>query len=125
MAKRLQPCYHDFIMSTNITATEPRLSASASHQAALKAAWEKSGVLAQNSSSVGSSPADTVNDTVSLSEGGQKIVNLNRGNDLAANMRKAPLDDSFQDSLRKATQDIMRISRLFGETIKAAFASWR
>lgn len=63
----------------------------------------------------------TVNDTVTLSGSGQKIVNLARGQELASEIRTAPVDKDFAASLFKAQQDIFRIGRLFTETIKAAF----
>ncbi|HEY9080877.1 hypothetical protein [Magnetovibrio sp.] len=71
--------------------------------------------------------ADTgrsVHDTVTLSAGGQKIVNLNRGQDLAQELKNAPVDQSFAETLRQATQDVFRITRLFTETVKSAF-TWR
>lgn len=64
-------------------------------------------------------------DTVALSEGGQKIVNLARGNELAAEIRTAPADGTFAQRLRSAVNDVTRIGRLFGETLKSAFHAWR
>lgn len=66
-----------------------------------------------------------VRDTVELSEGGQKIVNLARGQELARQVRAAPVDKEFMANLVKAQEDIMRITRLFGETFKAAFQERR
>ena len=66
-----------------------------------------------------------VHDTVELSEGGQKIINLARGREVAAEIRAAPLDKDFAANLLKAQEDILRISRLFGETIKNAFLARR
>jgi hypothetical protein len=63
----------------------------------------------------------TVQDTVSLSEGGQKIVNLNRGQDLSASLKDAPTDTTFTDQLRKATEDVFRIMKLFSQTVRSAF----
>ena len=60
-------------------------------------------------------------DTVTLSEDGQKIVNLDRGNDLADDIRSRPVDGNFARKLFEAMQDIFRITRLFSENIKAAF----
>ncbi len=65
--------------------------------------------------------ARTIHDTVTLSGGGQKIVNLARGGELAKEIRAAPLDKDFAASLLKAQEDIFRINRLFSETIKTAF----
>ncbi len=71
-------------------------------------------------------PGDrTVRDTVTLSEGGHKIVNLARGLELAGEIRAAPVDKEFFANLLKAQEDIFRITRLFGETIKAAFQQSR
>lgn len=66
-----------------------------------------------------------VHDTVELSDGGHKIVNLARGQELARQVRAAPIDDDFFANLRKAQEDIRRIIHLFGETIKAAFRQSR
>ena len=88
----------------------------------VREAWERSGVLAPKTAA---SHADTLQDTVTLSEGGQKIVNLGRSQELAAQVRNAPADENFNTTLRKASEDIFRISRLFGETIRAAFNFWR
>ena len=66
-----------------------------------------------------------VRDTVTLSEGGHKIVNLARGQELAREIRAAPVDKDFFANLLKAQEDIFRIMRLFGETIKAAFQQSR
>lgn len=66
-----------------------------------------------------------VHDTVELSEGGQKIINLARGREVAAEIRAAPLDKDFAANLLKAQEDILRISRLFGATIKNAFLARR
>lgn len=60
-------------------------------------------------------------DTVALSEGGQKILNLARGNDLADEIRSMPVDENFARNLFKAMQDIFRITRRFSETITAIF----
>lgn len=92
-------------------------------QSSIRKAWEKSGALAPAEKPGGH--ADTVQDTVELSEGGQKIVNLGRGQELAAEIRKAPTDETFADSLRNASKDIFRITRLFSETIRASFNFWR
>lgn len=64
---------------------------------------------------------DTVHDTVSLSAGGQKIVNLNRGQELSQQIKNAPVDKDFAENLRKATQDVFRITELFTQTVKSAF----
>lgn len=64
-------------------------------------------------------------DTVTLSASGEKMVNLNRGNELAGEIRNAPTDQSFAERLSTALEDIRRIGVLFGETLKAAFRSWR
>ncbi len=69
--------------------------------------------------------ARTVGDTVTLTEGGQKIVNLARGQELADEIRAAPVDKNFLANLFKAQEDIFRITRLFTETIKTAFLEGR
>ena len=71
-------------------------------------------------------PAErTIRDTVTLSEGGQKILNLARGQELAKEIRAAPADENFKDILSKALDDIYRIIRLFTESVKAAFQQQR
>ena len=71
-------------------------------------------------------PADrTIHDTVTLSEGGHKIVNLARGGELAKQIRTAPVDKDFAANLLKAQEDIFRINLLFSETIKALFLELR
>ena len=67
----------------------------------------------------------TFDDTVTLSGSGQKIVNLARGLELAEQARTAPVDEDFAANLFKAQEDIFRITRLFTETIKAAFPGRR
>ena len=69
--------------------------------------------------------ARTVHDTVTLSEGGQKFVNLARGREVAEEIRAAPVDKDFAANLAKALEDIFRITRLFTETIKMAFLGRR
>ena len=66
-----------------------------------------------------------VRDTVELSEGGQKIVNLARGREVAAEIRAASVDKDFAAKLLKAQEDIFRISHLFGATLKNAFLARR
>ncbi|MBI2586486.1 MAG: hypothetical protein HYW28_11565 [Rhodospirillales bacterium] len=87
---------------------------------------------AQTPTSQGNAVADlrlssdrTVKDTVTLSDGGQKIVNLARGNELAAEFRSKPVDEGFFAALARAREDVLRIGRLFSETIKAAFQQAR
>ncbi len=71
-------------------------------------------------------PAErTIRDTVTLSEGGQKIVNLARGGELAREIRTAPVGEDFAANLLKAQEDIFRINLLFSETIKALFLQLR
>jgi hypothetical protein len=70
-----------------------------------------------------STPHDAIHDTVSLSAGGQKIVNLNRGQELSQQIKNAPVDKDFAENLRKSTEDIFRITRLFTQTARSAF-SW-
>lgn len=67
----------------------------------------------------------TVKDTVTLSDSGQKIVNLARGNELAAEFRSKPVDEGFFAALARAREDVLRIGRLFTEIIKAAFQQSR
>lgn len=62
-----------------------------------------------------------IQDTVSLSSGGQKIVNLNNARDLAQDIKDAPIDENFAETLRKATNDTWRITTLFTESVKSLF----
>jgi len=63
----------------------------------------------------------TVRDTVTLSEGGQKYINLARGQELAQEIRNAPTDGTFEATLKKALDDVFRVVRLFTESLKARF----
>lgn len=65
----------------------------------------------------------TVHDTVSLSENGQKIVNLDRAASLAETIKSAPIDKDFATTLKQATDDMFRIGKLFSQTIRGLF-SW-
>jgi len=65
----------------------------------------------------------TVHDTITLSEHGQKIVNLNRASQLAETIQDAPVDKNFAEALKQATDDVFRISKLFTQTIRSIF-SW-
>lgn len=65
----------------------------------------------------------TIRDTVTLSNGGQKIVNLARGTELANEFRNALVDTDYGGKLAKAFEDIARVARLFTETFKSAFFS--
>ncbi|OEJ64681.1 hypothetical protein [Magnetovibrio blakemorei] len=82
---------------------------------------------ARSDSSVKSTPEatqhDAIHDTVSLSAGGEKIVNLNRGQELSQQIKNAPVDKDFAENLRKSTEDVFRITKLFTQTVKSAF-SW-
>jgi hypothetical protein len=66
---------------------------------------------------------DAIHDTVSLSAGGQKVVNLSRGQELSQQLKNAPVDQDFAEKLRKSTEDVFRITELFTQTVKSAF-SW-
>ncbi|MBC8158672.1 MAG: hypothetical protein H8E94_05000 [Alphaproteobacteria bacterium] len=65
--------------------------------------------------------ARSVHDTVDLSADGQKAINLSQGQDLAEEIRHAPTDENFAEKLQKAREDILRIGRLFFETLKASY----
>ena len=57
----------------------------------------------------------TVRDTVEISEDGQKIINLTRGAELAAQLPDAGADrEAFNAALERAQEDIKRITTLFG-----------
>ena len=57
----------------------------------------------------------TVRDTVEISEDGQKIINLTRGAELAAQLPDAGADrEAFDAALGRAQEDIKRITTLFG-----------
>ena len=65
--------------------------------------------------------ARDIHDTVDLSADGQKAINLSQGQDLAEEKRHALTDENFADKLQKANEDILRIGRLFLETLKASY----
>lgn len=79
----------------------------------------------QSTSDASESVPRTHQDTVTLSQGGQDIVNLGRGLDLAKEIRSAPVDENFAEKLEAATKDVFRISNLFAEVIKTAFGRGR
>jgi len=57
----------------------------------------------------------TVRDTIELSEEGQKIINLARGDELASALPDATQDRAaFDAALERAQEDIKRITTLFG-----------
>ena len=67
-----------------------------------------------------------IHDTVEISDSANTIINLARDDELGAELRsksREPVDENFASDLKKALQDIFRITRLFKETIKAAFNS--
>ena len=64
-------------------------------------------------------------DTITLSEGGQKFVNLERGNELSEEFRNSPVENDVAKILSSALDDIFRVIRLFTETIKTAFSNNR
>jgi|GEM_PF-6919350 len=66
-----------------------------------------------------------IRDTVDLSGEGQKIVNLNRVDELGDDIRNASVDISFADRLREASEDILRINELFRQTVRSVFEWWR
>ncbi|MHA1599121.1 MAG: hypothetical protein ACTSV1_10400 [Alphaproteobacteria bacterium] len=67
----------------------------------------------------------TVRDTVSLSYSGQTIVNLNRGADLGKQIKDAAVDENFAARLKRATDDVFRINKLFGQTMRSLFGWWK
>lgn len=56
-----------------------------------------------------------IHDTVEIS-GGNKIVNLARGYDLAAEVRKEKDPEKVREMVKQGTADIQRIGKLFQET---------
>jgi hypothetical protein len=64
-------------------------------------------------------------DTVSLSAGGEKIVNLNRGASLQAEIKSAAVDDTFADKLRRAVEDVFRVNSIFRGTVRSLFGWWK
>ncbi len=62
-----------------------------------------------------------IHDRVEISGSSESMVNLSRGQDLADEIRAKPVDANFASDLRKALEDIFRITRLFAETIKGLF----
>jgi len=64
-------------------------------------------------------------DTVSLSAGGEKIVNLNRGATLEAEIKSAAVDETFADKLRRAVEDVFRVNAIFRQSSRALFGWWK
>lgn len=63
-------------------------------------------------------------DTVTLSDGANKIVNLNRAQELGNDLKNAAPED-LAKKLEQASKDVFRITALFNETVRAMFARWR
>jgi hypothetical protein len=61
-----------------------------------------------------------VYDTVSLSDGA-KLVNLNRGQDLAKEVRSDKTAETLSDRIKQGSSDIERIGRLFREVFGTVF----
>lgn len=78
-----------------------------------------------SSRSVQDPASRSVQDTVTLSDGGHEIVNLARGFELAKEFKSAPVDENYAQNLKQASADISRVSTLFSEVMKSAFAKWR
>ena len=69
-------------------------------------------------------PTDrTIHDTVSLSSGGDSVLNVARGLDLAKEIRQNGGDGDPVKTLRLAVDDVFRITRQFSEVLKAGFKS--
>jgi len=66
-----------------------------------------------------------IHDTVELSGSAQKIVNLQRGNDLAKEARTRDVDQDFARFLGESMADIRRVSKLFNGTISSFFNQLR
>lgn len=64
-------------------------------------------------------------DTVSLSDGAEKIVNLNRGAALEAEIKSAAVDETFADKLRRAVEDVFRVNDIFRSTVRGLFGWWK
>ena len=57
-------------------------------------------------------------DTIDLSEGGQKVINLARATELGAKLPNADTNPTeFSVALKRAYEDIERITRLFSEVL--------
>ena len=68
-------------------------------------------------------PTDrTIHDTVSLSSGGDSVLNVARGLDLAKEIRQNGGGIQAKD-LNLAVDDVFRITRQFSEVLKAGFKS--
>ena len=66
----------------------------------------------------------TVRDTVEISQDGQKIINLTRGAELAAELPYAGADrKAFDAALERAQEDIKRITTLFGGVLNLVTGS--
>jgi hypothetical protein len=59
----------------------------------------------------------TIHDTLEIGSEGNRIINLERGAELARSLPDASDRDAFDAALESAQQDIRRITRLFGEVL--------
>ena len=60
----------------------------------------------------------TVRDTLEIGPQGQKLINLARGAELAHELPDASDREAFDAALRKAQEDVQRITTLFGTVLK-------
>lgn len=73
----------------------------------------------------GDAAARQVHDTVTLSDGAQKIVNLQRGTVLADEAKTRAVDQDYASFLGDAMADIRRIAKLFNGTFSSFFKQLR
>lgn len=66
-----------------------------------------------------------VHDTVTLSDGAQKVVNLQRGAKLAEEAKSRTVDQDFARFLGDSMADIKRITKLFNGTFMSFFKQIR
>lgn len=86
--------------------------------ATAEAAKAASSATADNEQTdTGTAGSRTIHDTVSLSNG-SKIVNLERGLNLAQEVRAEKDPEKLADLLKAGFEDIKRVGRLFTETFK-------
>lgn len=97
-------------------------TATATSKSPVKSSEDRKGGASANPA-----PADprAARDTVTLSDGANEIVNLNRAQELGNDLKNAPAGEDISKNLAQASKDVMRITTLFNETVQALFARWR
>ncbi|MBT6096728.1 MAG: hypothetical protein HOH04_17720 [Rhodospirillaceae bacterium] len=79
-------------------------------------------VLSELQAGPGQTQANVEDDTTTLSEGGEEVINFDRTKSLISRIEAGGLDGGeFVRAIEQASKDTRRMAELFSETLKAAF----